>query len=165
MAKYDNGSGLYSPLTKKNFLVKVDGVNGVATFHEARGLEVVRDAIELRQDKAFSVVPVIPGLVKYGNVTLKKGYNINIEFYQWMHECSCANREEMPRKNVSIELIDINEGTLSTAAESSTGDMEKIWVLKNAWVTEYTAPDFSATADEVVLESIELVYEELMIPN
>lgn len=166
MATYDNGSGLYYPLTKMNFLVTVDGVNGVAAFNEVSGVEASVDVIEFRQGNAHSMAPVkIPGLVKHGNVTLKMGYTINNAFKTWIMECVSETRKEMPRKNVSIELIDINGGTPATAVESSTGDKGRIWVLKNAWVSKYTAPDLNATANEVAIESVELVYEELTIPN
>ena len=166
MATYDNGSGLYYPLTKMNFLVTVDGVNGVAAFNEVSGVEASVDVIEFRQGNAHSMAPVkIPGLVKHGNVTLKMGYTINSAFKEWVMECVSETRKEMPRKNVSIELIDINGGTPATAVESSTGDKGRIWVLTNAWVTKYTAPDLNATANEVAIESVELVYEELTIPN
>jgi phage tail-like protein len=69
----------------------------------------------------------------------------------------------MPRSKVSIELIDVNGGTPSTAVTSITGT--RVWVLTNAWVTKYTAPDLNATANEVAIESVELAYEELVIPN
>ena len=166
MATYDNGSGLYYPLTKMNFLVTVDGVNGIAAFNEVSGVEASVDVIEFRQGNAHSMAPVkIPGLVKHGNVTLKMGYTINSAFKTWIMECVSETRKEMPRKNVSIELIDINGGTPATAVESSQGDKGRIWVLKNAWVSKYTAPDLNATANEVAIESVELVYEELTIPN
>jgi phage tail-like protein len=38
-------------------------------------------------------------------------------------------------------------------------------VLTNAWVTKYSAPDLNATANEVAIESVEIAYEELVIPN
>ncbi len=39
MATYDNGNGLAYPLTKMNFLVTVEGVNGTAAFNEVSGVE------------------------------------------------------------------------------------------------------------------------------
>jgi len=40
-----------------------------------------------------------------------------------------------------------------------------VWVLVNAWVTKYTAPDLNASQSEVAIESVEIAYEELIIPN
>lgn len=164
MATYDNGSGLSYPLTKMNFLVTAAGIDGTAAFTEASGVEASVETIEFRQGNANSMAPVkIPGLVKHGNVTLKMGYTSNNKFKDWIQKCVSETRKEMPRTNVSIELIDINGGTPSSVVNSTTGG--KIWVLKNAWVTKYSAPDLNSTANEVAIESLELAYEELTIPN
>jgi phage tail-like protein len=164
MATYDNGSGLAYPLTKMNFLVTADAVSGTAAFSEVSGVEASVDVIEFRQGNANSMAPVkVPGLVKHGNVTLKFGYTLDNAFKTWIQECVSETRGEMPRSKVSIELIDINGGTPATAVTSIQGT--RVWVLTNAWVTKYSAPDLNATANEVAIESVEIAYEELVIPN
>lgn len=164
MATYDNGSGLAYPLTKMNFLVTVDGVDGTAAFSEVSGVESSVDVIEFRQGNAHSLSTVkIPGLVKHGNITLKFGYTLDSAFKNWIMECVSETRGEMPRAKVSIELIDINGGAPSQAVTSIQGS--RVWVLTNAWVTKYSAPDLNSTASEVAIESVEIAYEELTIPN
>lgn len=164
MATYDNGSGLAYPLTKMNFLVTVDGVDGTAAFSEVSGVESSVDVIEFRQGNAHSLATVkIPGLVKHGNITLKFGYTLDSAFKNWILECVSETRGEMPRAKVSIELIDINGGSPSQAVTSIQGS--RVWVLTNAWVTKYSAPDLNSTASEVAIESVEIAYEELTIPN
>lgn len=164
MATYDNGAGLAYPLTKMNFLVTVDGVDGTAAFSEVSGVESSVDVIEFRQGNAHSLSTVkIPGLVKHGNITLKFGYTLDSAFKTWIMECVSETRGEMPRAKVSIELIDINGGAPSQAVTSIQGS--RVWVLTNAWVTKYSAPDLNSTASEVAIESVELAYEELTIPN
>ena len=164
MAVYQNKAGLTYPLTKMNFLVTVDEINGTAAFNEVSGVEASVDVIEFRQGNAHSLSTVkIPGLVKHGNVTLKMGYTTDNEFKKWIQECVSETRGEMPRHNLSIELIDINGGAPSSAVTSNLG--ATIWVLTNAWVAKYTAPDLNSTASEIAIESVEIVYEELVIPN
>mgnify|MGYP004611901913 FL=1 len=164
MATYQNKAGLSYPLTKMNFLVTVDGVNGIAAFNEVSGVEASVDVIEFRQGNAHSLAPVkLPGLVRHGNVTLKMGYTTDSAFKTWIQECVSEVRGEMPRNNVSIELIDINGGAPQNAVTSISGNT--VWVLTNAWVTKYTAPDLNSTASEVAIESVEIAYEELVIPN
>lgn len=153
------------PLTKMNFLVTVSGVNGTAAFSEVSGVEATVDVIEFRQGNSGSLAPVkIPGLVKHGNVTLKFGYTSNNAFKTWIQECVSETRGEMPRSEVQIEMIDINSGAPQGIVEQTTPG-GKVWLLTNAWVTKYTAPDLNATASEVAIESVELAYEELIIPN
>lgn len=164
MAMYDNGSGLAYPLMKMNFLVSVEGVNATAAFSEVSGMEATVDSVDFRQGNANSLSPVkVPGLVKHGNVTLKMGYTINNAFKTWIQECVSPTRKEMPRHKISIELIDTNAGTPTGVVTSISG--ERVWVLTNAWVAKYSAPDLNATATEVAIESVEIVYEELIIPN
>lgn len=153
------------PLTKMNFLVTVSGVNGTAAFSEVSGVEATVDVIEFRQGNSGSLAPVkIPGLVKHGNVTLKFGYTSGSAFKTWIQECISETRGEMPRSEVLIEMIDINGGAPQGIVTQTTPG-GKVWVLTNAWVTKYTAPDLNATASEVAIESVELAYEELVIPN
>lgn len=164
MATYQNKAGLSYPLTKMNFLVTVDNVNGTTAFNEVSGVEASVDVIEFRQGNAHSLAPVkLPGLVKHGNVTLKMGYTTDSAFKTWIQECVSEVRGEMPRNNVSIELIDINGGAPQSAITSISGST--VWILTNAWVTKYTAPDLNSTASEVAIESVEIAYEELVIPN
>ncbi|MBQ3032510.1 MAG: phage tail protein [Anaerotignum sp.] len=161
---YDNGNGLAYPLTKMNFLVTVDGVSGTAAFSEVSGIEATVDVIEFRQGNAHSLAPVkIPGLVKHGNVTLKFGYTLDSAFKTWIQECVSEVRGEMPRSRVQIEMIDINGGAPQSLVETISGT--RVWVLTNAWVTKYTAPDLNASQSEVAIETVELAYEELIIPN
>ncbi len=161
---YENDKKLSYPLTKMNFLVQVDQVQGTAAFSEVTGIESSVDVIEFRQGNANSLAPVkIPGLVKHGNVTLKFGYTLDSAFKTWITECVSETRGQMPRYNVQIEMIDINGGAPQQVATAITGS--RVWMLTNAWVTKYNAPDLNALQSEVAIESVELAYEELIIPN
>ena len=165
MATYQNKAGLSYPLTKMNFLVTVDEISGTAAFTEVSGVEASVDVIEFRQGNAHSLAPVkLPGLVKHGNVTLKMGYTMDNVFKKWITDCVSETRPEMARHDISIEMIDINGGAPSSAVTASTGK-SPVWILKNAWVTKYTAPDLNSTSSEVAIESLEIAYEELVIPN
>lgn len=164
MATYENSKKLSYPLTKMNFMVNVNNINATAAFSEVSGIEASVDVIEFRQGNANSLAPVkIPGLVKHGNVTLKFGYTLNSAFKTWIQECVSEVRGEIPRNDLQIELIDINGGAPQQIATSITG--ERVWILTNAWVTKYNAPDLDAKTSDVAIESVEIAYEELVIPN
>ena len=51
---YTNGRGSAYPLTKMNFFVQVDGIDGTAAFSEVTGIESSVDVIEFRQGNAGS---------------------------------------------------------------------------------------------------------------
>ena len=78
-------------------------------------------------------------------------------------ECVSEMRGQIPRQNVTIELIDINSGAPTSVVTSSVGARQ--WTLTNAWVTKYTAPDLDAKNSDVAIETVEIAYEELVIPN
>ncbi len=159
-----NSSGLYYPLTKMNFLVSVDEVNGVAAFNEVTGIDASVDVIEFRQGNSSSLAPVkIQGLVKHGNITLKMGYTKDQDFKTWIQNCVSEHRGETPRRNVTIELIDISDGAPQAIQESVSGTLT--WILKDAWVCKYNGPDLNASTSEVAIETVEIAYEELTIPN
>ena len=161
---YDNGKGSAYPLTKMNFLVTVDQVSGLAAFSEVTGIEATVDVIEFRQGNSGSLAPVkIPGLVKHGNVTLKMGYIVDSAFKTWCMECVSEMRGQIPRSNVTIELVDINSGAPTAALTANVGARQ--WTLTNAWVTKYQAPDLDAKNSDVAIETVEIAYEELVIPN
>lgn len=161
---YQNSKNLAYPLTKMNFLVTVDQITGIAAFSEVTGIESTVEMIEFRQGNAHSLAPVkIPGLVKHGNVTLKMGYTLESGFKTWIQECVSETRGQMPRYDVTIELIDINIGSPNTEVTTPQGN--RIWVLTDAWVTKYNAPDMDAKTSDVAIESVEIAYEELIIPN
>ena len=65
---------------------------------------------------------------------------------------------------MSIELIDISEGSPDSVESTPSAD-GVVWVLSNAWVTKYNGADLNASTSEVAIESVELAYEELTIPN
>ncbi|WP_029322095.1 phage tail protein [Butyrivibrio sp. AE3004] len=161
---YENGKGSAYPLTKMNFIVTVDSISGTAAFSEVTGVEASVDVIEFRQGNSGSLAPVkLPGLVKHGNVTLKMGYILSSAFKTWVMDCVSETRGLPPRHNVIIELIDINGGAPTATVTSATGTVQ--WTLTNAWVTKYNAPDLDAKNSDVAIETVEIAYEELVIPN
>lgn len=165
MANDMNSAGMAYPLTKMNFLVSVPDLAGaMAAFSEVTGIEASVDVVEFRQGNAHSLAPVkIPGLVKHGNITLKMGYTIGNSFKKWVQECVSETRGAMPRKTVTIELLDIRDKSPDTTYESVQGNIT--WLLKEAWVTKYSGPDLNASTSEVAIETVELAYEELTIPD
>ena len=161
---YENSNKMSYPLTKMNFKVMVGTINASAAFNQVTGIDSAVDVIEFRQGDSNSLAPVkIPGLVKHGNITLRFGYTLDNEFKTWITECVSEQRGMMPRYDVQIELIDINGGAPTTQATSITGT--RVWKLTDAWVAHYTGPELDASNSDVAIESVEIAFEEMVIPN
>ncbi len=164
----NTGSGSLYPLTKMNFIVSVTTSGGnaqKAAFSEITGIEATVDVIEFRQGNSESLSPLkVPGLVKHGNVTMKFGYTLGNGFKDWINKCVSSQRDGLDRADVTIELVDIMTKASPTAVDTSAAG-NNVWVLKNAWVTKYTAPDLNAMQSEVAIESVEIAYETLVLPT
>ena len=86
----------------------------------------------------------LPGLKKYGNITLKQGVADSMVMYEWM---IAGVEGEVERKTITITIFD--ETDTATAS----------WQVINAWPAKYTAPDFNATSSEVAIETLEIAHE------
>ena len=138
------------PLPKFRFEVKWD--SEVMSFQEVSGLNVETQPIEYRAggNTAFSVVKM-PGLRKYGNVTLKKGvFRGDSKLWGWFTQ---IKMNTVQRKPVTISLLD------------EAGKPTMVWTLANAWPAKVTATDLKAQGNEVAVESIEIAHDGITIGN
>lgn len=135
MAAYPHGRFRYK--------VEIDGLEA-GGFSEATGFDASIDVIEYREGDMVQTPMKIPGLKKYGNITLKQGVADSMVMYEWM---IAGVEGEVERKTITITILDETE----TAAAS--------WQVINAWPTKYTAPDFNATSSEIAIESMEIAHE------
>lgn len=161
-----NSMGHDYPWTKMNFLVTVDTLNATAAFSEASGMEATIDVIEFRQGNSGSFSPVkVPGLVKHGNVTLKYGYTVSNQFRNWAMACTADTRgEAMPRYDVRIELLDTSAG-MGNGNTTANGSAINQYLLRDAWICKYTAPDMNALQSEIAIETVEIAFERLELPG
>lgn len=132
------------PHAKFRYKIEIDGLEA-GGFSEATGFDASIDVIEYREGDMTAETPMkVPGLKKYGNITLKKGLTDSRVMYDWL---ASGLTGEVERKTVTLTLL--NE-TQAPAAS---------WQIINAWPTKYTAPDFNATSSEIAIETIEIAHE------
>ncbi len=152
MANDGSAEGSVWPMPKFRFEVDLGTeLKGVA-FQEVSGMDVENQVIEYRKSNSplFSTEKM-PGIVKYGNVTMKRGIFVNDNnFWKWHQEISMNT---IKRRTVLIKLLDEN------------GDVTMQWQLDNAWPTKITSTDLKADGNEVAVDSIEIAYEKLTITN
>jgi phage tail-like protein len=128
-----------------NFLVEIDGITR-AGFRECSGLDTSQDASEYREGTDPLTVRKLPGLIKYSNVTLKRGITDDAELWEWRKTVMAGQVE---RKNMSIILMnDAREEKLR-------------WNLINCWPTKWEGPSFNATSSDVAVETLEIAHEGL----
>lgn len=140
------------PLTGFHFSVEWN--NGdeqeSVSFSEVSGLNVSTTAIEYREgsDKEYTTLKM-PGLRKYGNITLKRGSMATDNgFYAWFNT---INNNTVTRREVKIMLLNEKHEAVIT------------WNVKNAFPVKYDGGSLNAAKGEVVIESVELACESFTV--
>ncbi len=135
------------PYRQFNFRLEIDGT-AMGNFSEVALGAAITEVVEYRDGSDKSGVRKLPGLTRYSNVTLKRGITSSLELYLW-HRSVAEGRMGDARKNLILILQD-----------EASRDVAR-FMLRNAWPVRYEAPSFSATGNEVAIESLELTHEGL----
>ena len=139
------------PFKIYNYRLEIDSID-VAAFSEVSGFDASVDVIEYREGtEPINSPRKMPGLTKYGNVTLKWGMSESMSFYEWVSGISNGTKSaaEDRVQDVTIYLQDDQHNDIAS------------WTLVNAWPSKYTAPEINASSSEIALESVELAFEEM----
>lgn len=136
------------PLPKFYFSVQIGG--NATSFQEVTGLETESRPIEYRHGDSPSFYPIkMPGLGKVGNVTMRKGIFVNdTALWNWFNQIKLNT---IARQTVVVNLLD------------ETGAPKMVWTLNNAFPTKVTGTELKSEGNEVAVESVEIVYETLVI--
>lgn len=119
---------------------------------EVTGLNIEAQVIEYRPGNSprYSTISM-PGLLKYGNITLKRAVmKSDNGLYDWFNATK-LNKPE--RRDIIISLLDEEREPVMT------------WSVTGAWVTKITSPDLGADKNEVAFESIDLAHNGYTIEN
>ena len=136
------------PLPKFHFRVSWGGAE--ISFQEVSGLDTEPEVIEYRagNEAQFSRIKM-PGMVKNGNVTMKKGVFANDHaLWDWYND---IRMNVIKRREVTIALLD------------ESGAPVMVWRLRNAFPVKISGTDLKAEGNEVAVESLELAHEGFSI--
>ncbi|TAD97627.1 MAG: phage tail protein [Bacteroidetes bacterium] len=133
---------------RATFQYTTGGGKATVPFMEISGMDTEAQVTEYRAggDKRFTLSKM-PGLIKTNNVTFKKGMFKNDDEF-WI-EYSKNKMNTAKRMTVTIELLD------------EAGEATHTWTLTNAWFAKIIATDLNATANEIAIETLEVVHEGL----
>jgi phage tail-like protein len=142
------------PLIGIHFAIEIQGgVTGY--FTEVSGIGSESEVVEhkIMGDKAKeSITRKIPGRLKWGDITLKRGITANMDMWAW-------------RK-------DIEEGKVSNARKNGsvimyTQDLQESarWNFTAGWPSKITGPAPKADGNEVGIEELVIVHEGIVRVN
>lgn len=135
------------PYASYNFQVTIDGLQIQAGFSECSGLTMDNDVIEYRSGNDLPHVRKLPGLRKFTNIVLKRGFTKDDSLYKW-------------RKMV----IDSDKpyrysGTITLLGEDRKPALS--WSFTNGWPNKLEGPSLNAKTSDVAIETLEIVIETL----
>ena len=133
------------PFRNFKFRVEIDGI-AEAAFSEVAIGETSTEAIDYREGTEPNHVRKLPGMTKYGNITLKRGVTDSQVIYQW-HKDIVDGKIGDKRKSISIVVID------------EAGKDKARFVVSECWPTKYDPSDLNGKGNEVLIELLELVNE------
>ena len=146
------------PIPKFHFQVEW-GESFRIGFTEVSGLDFETEVIEYREgnSKKYNKTKQ-PGLTKFSNITLKRGtFEGDFDYYkEWRKTYFFQEGNKTAsqyRRTVTIKLLNENHEAIIT------------WKLLNAWPSKVQSTDLKADANEVAIETMELVHEGLEIMN
>ncbi len=125
-------------------------------FTEVTGLTSEVDKIEYRHGNSNEYNKTVqPGLRKFSNITLKRGtFESDNQYKEWINQTKFFEaKAENFRRDVVIKL-------LNEAHEPIV-----VWTVKKAWPIKMQSADLKADANEIAIETIELVHEGLEVSN
>ncbi len=138
------------PLSKFHFQVDWGGTR--IGFTEVTGLDVETEVIEYRDGASPEYSKrKIPGMRKYGNITLKRGiFASDNDYFDWFNTVT-LNRIE--RRDVTVSLLNEEHKPVM------------VWQVKNAWPAKITSTDLKADGNEIAIETMEVAHDGLTIVN
>jgi len=136
------------PMPKFYFSVDIGDFQDLP-FQEVSGLDVETEVIEYRHGNSPNHGTIkMPGLMKFGDVTLKKGvFADDNQFFDWISQISLNT---YARLTVVIRLLD------------ETATVRMIWTLSNAFPQKVTPTDMNSQSSEAGIETIVFAHEGMV---
>jgi len=117
-------------------------------FRECSGLSSENEVVEEKASgpKGEPVMKKIPGRLKWGDITLKRGMTDDMDMWTW-RQLVVDGKITDARKNGSIKMYD------------QKGKEIARWDFVNAWPSSVKGPTTNAGANEVAIEELTITHE------
>jgi phage tail-like protein len=135
------------PLLGFNFMLQLEeAVAGY--FTEVSGIGSEHEVVEHKVVDAsgHEIIRKIPGRLKWGDVTLKRGITTDLKIWEWRQDVIKGDMGSA-RKNCTIHMLNrMYEPVIS-------------WHFHNAWPSKVNGPNLKADGNEYGVEEVTIVHE------
>lgn len=142
----------YFPTFK--FHVEIGGITE-GTFTDCSGMEMRNDVKEYEEGGNNGFVHVLPGRTKYSHITLKRGFLLTNDIYNWYREIEDCLRQGKPLTFRQVSII----------LHSTGFEGEIRWNLNNAFPVKWTGPNLKTDEAAVATESLEFAHHGLWVQS
>jgi phage tail-like protein len=133
-----------NPYDASNFLVEIAGVP-TAAFTECVLPVASIEVIEYRQGAdVMNNIHKLPGLVKYGNLVLKRGLANSTALWDWFSSFVTGTGT---MQTVTVTLLDGGRNPVMR------------WSFNNAWPVKYESPVLNGKTSALAIETLEVAVE------
>jgi phage tail-like protein len=143
-------TGREDPIVGFHFALDIQGVvKGYFTEISGIGSESEIAEQKVVSEKGIQIVLKIPGRLKWGDITLKRGLTSNLELWKWRKMIEDGDVKGA-RKNGSIIMFD---QSLKPIAQ---------WDFKNAWPSKISGPTPKSDGNDLQVEEMTIVHEYII---
>ena len=141
------------PFATFKFHVEIGDIKEAA-FNECSGLEIATDVFEYQEGGLNEYAHKLPGRTKLSNVTLKRGYAISNEMYNWYLE---MEQDLLTGKSITRKQVTI------TFYSTATQEASMSWTLNNAFPVKWVGPAFKSGEAAVAIETVEFAHHGITL--
>lgn len=131
------------PLQKYRFKVSVPGLPAGMGFQKVSGIAREVEVVEY-DEGGFINTHKMSGKEKVEDIVLEVGQYSNTDLEELYKECFT---DHTVRKTITIEQMD------------KFGEVQRTWVLGEAWISKWEADELDATSSDVAIEKITITFE------
>ena len=144
----DRGDSHFAdPLLGFNFQLKIEG-KVAGYFTECSGIGSEHEIVEHKvvDDSGHEIVRKIPGRLKWGDVTLKRGITQDLEIWKW-RDLIVKGDLKGSRTAATITMFSRDYKPVA------------IWHFANAWPSKVSGPSLKADGNDIGVEELTIVHE------
>ncbi len=139
-----------NPYDASNFLVEIAGVPAAAFTECVLPLASI-EVVEYRQGAdVMNNIHKLPGLVKYGNLVLKRGLANSTALWDWFSSFATGTGAA---QTVSVTLLDGGRNPVMR------------WSFTNAWPVKYESPVLNGKTSALAIEALEVAVEGMKVTS
>ena len=144
---HDSGAVSEDPLLGFAFYLDLERSGG-GFFTEVSGIGAETEVVEQKVvDKdGNAVILKVPGKLKWGDITLKRGITSNMQLWDWRQLVN-EGKVKDARTNGTITMMDSEYNPVAK------------WDFVNAWPSKISGPSLKVDSNEFGVEEITIVHE------